>query len=198
MHLEEAHGGENLPERGGVEADKAPKFVRKLHDMVSNPRFEQHICWTPAGDAIQIVRPMAFSHEVLPLYFRHSNLRSFTRQLNMYGFRRRIENARYTTFYHPRFRRGNSKDIAMISRNQVTAADDEKKPAVDMHSALAALRQQQESMSAHIEDVFYRLANVEMKLGVELNHLAQRVEMLRYSMARISGHPGMQYGPPPQ
>mmetsp|Transcript_11453 Transcript_11453/g.29779 ORF Transcript_11453/g.29779 Transcript_11453/m.29779 type:complete len:288 (+) Transcript_11453:87-950(+) len=149
-----------------TDADRASKFVRKLYQMVCNPQIDDHIAWTPQGDAIQILRPAAFARDVLPLYFKHSNMRSFIRQLNMYGFRRRGKGSRVIEFIHRRFQRGNERDLATISRNHAAVDDG---PPSDLDAGIvAALQGEVQRMAVALEEARARLFALEQTVSSKL------------------------------
>ena len=62
---------------------KDPPFPQKLHEILSNPEYEEIICWMPHGKSWRILKPTAFEHQVIPLHFRHSKYASFMRQVSL-------------------------------------------------------------------------------------------------------------------
>lgn len=67
---------------------KDPPFPLKLHQILSNPEFQEFICWNPHGRSWRILKPPVFEQVVIPLYFRHAKYASFMRQVNGWGFKR--------------------------------------------------------------------------------------------------------------
>lgn len=67
---------------------RLPSFIRKLHEIVSNPKWDEIIAWTPDGEGIMIKSIERLCLEVLPKEFRHGNYNSFLRQVlpNSIGF----------------------------------------------------------------------------------------------------------------
>ncbi|POG82372.1 hypothetical protein GLOIN_2v1436808, partial [Rhizophagus irregularis DAOM 181602=DAOM 197198] len=63
-----------------------PAFLKKLYKMVSDPRSNDLITWSGAGNSFIVKKPQEFAKEILPKFFKHNNFSSFVRQLNMYGF----------------------------------------------------------------------------------------------------------------
>ena len=49
---------------------KEPPFPLKLHQILSNPEFQECICWNPHGRSWRILKPPVFEQLVIPLYFR--------------------------------------------------------------------------------------------------------------------------------
>jgi len=60
----------------------------KLHEILSNPEFQDVIAWLPHGRAWRILQHKAFEERVIPLYFRHGRYSSFARQVNGWNFKR--------------------------------------------------------------------------------------------------------------
>ena len=50
---------------------KEPPFPLKLHQILSNPEFQECICWNPHGRSWRILKPPVFEQLVIPLYFRY-------------------------------------------------------------------------------------------------------------------------------
>jgi hypothetical protein len=67
---------------------KEPPFPLKLQQILSNPEFQEFICWNPHGRSWRILKPALFEQVVIPLYFRHAKYASFMRQVNGWGFKR--------------------------------------------------------------------------------------------------------------
>ena len=49
---------------------KEPPFPLKLHQILSNPEFQECIIWNPHGRSWRILKPPVFEQLVIPLYFR--------------------------------------------------------------------------------------------------------------------------------
>jgi hypothetical protein len=97
------------PERTAFQRNSkepAQTFPMKLHEILTNPEFEDIISWLPHGRAWRIVRHKAFEERVIPLYFRHGRYSSFARQVNGWGFRRITHGTDYNSYYHEMFLRG--------------------------------------------------------------------------------------------
>ena len=63
-------------------AKKDTSFPLKLHEILSNPEYEDMISWMPHGKSWRILKPSAFENVVIPLHFRHSKYASFMRQVS--------------------------------------------------------------------------------------------------------------------
>ncbi len=61
-------------------------FIRKLSNILSDPRYYGYIRWSPCGNSILILDETNFIKIVLTENFKHSNLNSFIRQLNKHNF----------------------------------------------------------------------------------------------------------------
>ena len=66
---------------------KEMTFSQKVHQILSNPEYEEWISWMPHGRAFKVHIPTLFETQVLPLYFGHKRYSSFLRELNNYGFK---------------------------------------------------------------------------------------------------------------
>lgn len=62
-------------------------FVEKIHDILSNPEYNNYISWKPNGRTFGIIIPTMFEKIVCPIYFQHKRYSSFLRQLNNHGFK---------------------------------------------------------------------------------------------------------------
>eukprot|EP00977_Amphora_coffeiformis_P008341 scaffold1889_cov198-Amphora_coffeaeformis.AAC.3 len=62
-------------------------FSQRVHDMLSQPRYESTITWMPHGRAFRVVVPKSFESELCPRYFQHNRYSSFLRDLNKHGFK---------------------------------------------------------------------------------------------------------------
>jgi hypothetical protein len=125
------------PERTAFQRNSkepAQTFPMKLHEILTNPEFEDIISWLPHGRAWRIVRHKAFEERVIPLYFRHGRYSSFARQVNGWGFRRITHGTDYNSYYHEMFLRGlphlcekmkrlASKDEARVKNEEAPTPD---------------------------------------------------------------------------
>lgn len=82
---------------------KEPPFPLKLHQILSNPEFQECICWNPHGRSWRILKPPVFEQLVIPLYFRHAKYASFMRQVNGWGFKRIVSGNDHNSYYHEMF-----------------------------------------------------------------------------------------------
>lgn len=98
----------------GAASKKDASFPQKLHEILSNPEYNEMIAWMPHGKSWRILKPSAFENVVIPLHFRHSKYASFMRQVSMiYRLLRMIGllmfSTTYTTLLLPGQRVGVSK-----------------------------------------------------------------------------------------
>ena len=94
-------------------------FPRKLHQILSDPKFKSILTWQPHGRSWRLLKPEVFGREVVPLYFKHSGLSSFMRQVAGWGFRRINKGIDAGSFYH--------------EVRYSVHADDENLPLRDIH-----------------------------------------------------------------
>ena len=66
-------------------AKKDTSFPLKLHEILSNPEYEDMISWMPHGKSWRILKPSVFENVVIPLHFRHSKYASFMRQVSRHA-----------------------------------------------------------------------------------------------------------------
>lgn len=62
--------GQEWAEPFSGKGKKEPPFPLKLHQILSNPEFQECICWNPHGRSWRILKPPVFEQLVIPLYFR--------------------------------------------------------------------------------------------------------------------------------
>lgn len=63
--------GQDWAEPFSGKGKKEPPFPLKLHQILSNPEFQECICWNPHGRSWRILKPPVFEQLVIPLYFRY-------------------------------------------------------------------------------------------------------------------------------
>lgn len=63
--------GQEWAEPFSGKGKKEPPFPLKLHQILSNPEFQECICWNPHGRSWRILKPPVFEQLVIPLYFRY-------------------------------------------------------------------------------------------------------------------------------
>jgi hypothetical protein len=66
---------------------KSPSFPAKLHEILSNPEYEEIIGWLPHGRSWEVKDRDLLVSVVLKNHFNHSNYDSFIRQVNIWGFK---------------------------------------------------------------------------------------------------------------
>ena len=97
--------GQDWAEPFSGKGKKEPPFPLKLHQILSNPEFQECICWNPHGRSWRILKPPVFEQLVIPLYFRHAKYASFMRQVNGWGFKRIVSGNDHNSYYHELFLR---------------------------------------------------------------------------------------------
>jgi hypothetical protein len=65
--------------------DPIHSFPSRLHEILSNPNYNEYITWLPHGRAWKIVRRKLFECYVIPHHFRHGRYSSFMRQVRVCG-----------------------------------------------------------------------------------------------------------------
>lgn len=127
-----------------------PQFIRKLFNILNDPRHSEHIHWSQNGDSFIIVDPIEFCNTVLASHFKHSNISSFIRQLNKYDFhkiranttaKKRLQNKMWE-FSHPNFKRNRPDLLPLISRkttlgektNQEGGQEGDQESSMVLHS----------------------------------------------------------------
>jgi len=118
-----ADGQQETMSAEAQQGNALPPFISKLHELVSNSVYADHIRWGDAGDTIVVTDPVLFARDVLPRFFKHDNIRSFVRQLNIYGFQRcrRAGSSAdgmdsQLEFYHESFMKGKEEIMKQITR----------------------------------------------------------------------------------
>ena len=62
-------------------------FPRKLHDIVSNPDYQDIICWMPHGRSWKIIDKDRLASVVCYENFNHESFASFSRSVNGWDFK---------------------------------------------------------------------------------------------------------------
>ena len=96
QHVSTKNGTTN----GNSQTSKDVSFPVKLHQILSNPDYEDMISWMPHGKAFRIHQSIEFERAVIPLHFRHSKYASFMRQINGWGFERTIHGNDHNSYKH--------------------------------------------------------------------------------------------------
>jgi hypothetical protein len=105
----------------------------KLHQILSNPEFEECICWNPHGQSWRILNPPVFEQVVIPLHFRHAKYASFMRQVNGWGFIRIVSGNDHNSYYHELFVRDCPQlclKMKRVKKDGDSTADDKEKDSV--------------------------------------------------------------------
>jgi len=85
---------------------KDQSFTVKLHRILSDPEFQDYICWMPHGRSWRVLKQDELEEKVIPLFYRHGKLASFMRQVNGWGFRRMPSGPDRNSYYHEMFLKG--------------------------------------------------------------------------------------------
>eukprot|EP00545_Synedropsis_sp_CCMP1620_P011227 CAMPEP_0119011992 /NCGR_PEP_ID=MMETSP1176-20130426/6009_1 /TAXON_ID=265551 /ORGANISM="Synedropsis recta cf, Strain CCMP1620" /LENGTH=651 /DNA_ID=CAMNT_0006964883 /DNA_START=50 /DNA_END=2005 /DNA_ORIENTATION=- len=93
-------------EPGVIVSGKDHSFPVKLHRILSDPEFQEYICWMPHGRSWKVLQQDDFEDKVIPLFFRHGKFSSFMRQVNGWGFRRMPAGNEKNSYYQEMFLRG--------------------------------------------------------------------------------------------
>ncbi|KAJ7905258.1 hypothetical protein B0H14DRAFT_2659561 [Mycena olivaceomarginata] len=101
-----------------------PAFLNKLSEIVNDPKTDDLIKWSVAGDSFYVYDEKLFSTQVLPYWFKHENYPSFHLQK---GVLKSEPGSEYAHFAHPNFRRAQPDLLRDIQRNKnsIPAAEDE-------------------------------------------------------------------------
>jgi hypothetical protein len=86
---------------------RAALFPAKLHEIVSNPEYEQIISWNPHGRSWEVKDKKLLVSVVAKEHFNHSNYESFNRLVNLWGFKVRHAMKRCEMRCYARHRRTN-------------------------------------------------------------------------------------------
>ncbi len=63
-------------------------FALKLHRLLSQPSYNDIMCWTPNGDAFCILNETLFVERIMSVHFQNAKFESFSRRLRRWGFKR--------------------------------------------------------------------------------------------------------------
>eukprot|EP00331_Platyophrya_macrostoma_P028447 CAMPEP_0176443562 /NCGR_PEP_ID=MMETSP0127-20121128/22511_1 /TAXON_ID=938130 /ORGANISM="Platyophrya macrostoma, Strain WH" /LENGTH=354 /DNA_ID=CAMNT_0017828843 /DNA_START=59 /DNA_END=1123 /DNA_ORIENTATION=- len=97
-------------------AERVPKFIGIIYQMIEDPRYQEYVSWSTDGCAMLIKKPTEFAEYVLPIFFKHNNFSSFVRQLNLYSFRKKKHYPYDNAFVHGMFKRGQKGLLKYIKR----------------------------------------------------------------------------------
>ncbi|XP_042057500.1 heat stress transcription factor A-7a-like [Salvia splendens] len=156
-----------------------PPFLTKTFDVVDDPATDGVVSWSRGGHSFVVWDPHAFSSTLLPRYFKHSNFSSFVRQLNTYGFRK-IDTDKWE-FGNDAFLRGQKPLLKHITRRK-TSPQQPPLPAqlrcdhVLLVMELVKLRQKQQAMRAHLQQMELRLQSTEKRQQQMMSFLARAMQ----------------------
>ncbi|PKC64329.1 hypothetical protein RhiirA1_331687, partial [Rhizophagus irregularis] len=142
-----------------------PAFLKKLYKMVSDPRSNDLITWSGAGNSFIVKKPQEFAKEILPKFFKHNNFSSFVRQLNMYGFHKiphlqqgvlqSDEQSEQWEFGHKHFLCNQPELLCYITRRKVN--DNEKESSRrDMNyilNEIDSIKKYQTTLNANLKNI---------------------------------------------
>mmetsp|Transcript_14932 Transcript_14932/g.28017 ORF Transcript_14932/g.28017 Transcript_14932/m.28017 type:complete len:422 (+) Transcript_14932:176-1441(+) len=114
---------------------RAVSFPLKLMKVLSNKEFAHIITWLPSGKSFSILKPKAFTTDILPGYFKSAKYSSFTRKLHRWGFTRLYKGDEAGAFYHKDFQK-DRLDLVEKMTCQKTTAESSVKPAPAQHAAM--------------------------------------------------------------
>lgn len=79
-------------------------FPYHLIDILSNPLFEDIVCWTPDGKSFIIKDSSMFSERILSkTFYKNSNIHSFIRKMHRWGFKMLTRGKNKDEYSHPLF-----------------------------------------------------------------------------------------------
>lgn len=104
-------------------------FPTKLHLILSNPEYDDIICWLPHGRAWRVQQQDRFEAEVLPKFFHHSKFTSFSRQVTGWGFTRIASGRDFGAYYHELFLRDAPELCRKMERPSKTESLERKQVA---------------------------------------------------------------------
>lgn len=101
---------------------KLTNFIKKLYQILGEPKYAQYISWSDDGVGFFIHDPILFTQNVIPIFFSHKSYNSFVRQLNFYSFRRGqkgIDSGGHKSqyYFHENFTRGDYDGLVHIRRS---------------------------------------------------------------------------------
>ncbi|KAL7564835.1 hypothetical protein ACA910_021089 [Epithemia clementina (nom. ined.)] len=132
---------------------KEPPFPLKLHQILSNPEFQECICWNPHGRSWRILKPPVFEQLVIPLYFRHAKYASFMRQVNGWGFKRIVSGNDHNSYYHELFLRDYPQlclKMKRIRKGEKATDDDSDGDDKQMHKIAEDFNETDATMKADL------------------------------------------------
>jgi hypothetical protein len=83
--------------------------------VLSDRNLAHIVTWTPSGKSFVILKPKAFTEEVLPEHFKSAKFSSFTRKLHRWGFMRHYRGEEAGAYYHDEFQRGRLDMVEKMS-----------------------------------------------------------------------------------
>ncbi|OMJ76473.1 hypothetical protein SteCoe_24139 [Stentor coeruleus] len=130
-------------------SSKPNKFLLRLFNILSEPKYSHIISWTDSGTSFAIKKIPEFTISILPLYFKHKNFSSFVRQLNMYNFHKERDTGEIQVYVHPCFIKGEKDKLANVHR-KTSDLYVESKPASTLEKKYNTIRSKQKILSEKI------------------------------------------------
>ncbi|KAJ7753124.1 HSF-type DNA-binding-domain-containing protein [Mycena maculata] len=136
-------------------------FVRKLYEMLENPKYRNVVYWGLQGDCLVVEDTKEFERSILPRVFKHSNFSSFVRQLNKYDFHKvktddEESGGQSCTFRHPNFHAGRPSALGNIKRKQ--------RKSTSAFPSIAVAPSQVEAQNAKIDSLQAHIATMEAQI----------------------------------
>ncbi|OMJ90373.1 hypothetical protein SteCoe_7289 [Stentor coeruleus] len=130
-------------------ASKANKFLLRLFNILTEPKYSHIISWTDSGTSFAIKQLTEFTVSILPLYFKHKNFSSFVRQLNMYNFHKERDTSDIQIYSHPCFIKGQRDNLINIHRKTSDLYTDTK-PVSSLEKKYNSIQSKQKLLNEKI------------------------------------------------
>lgn len=75
-------------------------FLKKLHHILAQPKYQDCLCWTPDGRCIRVVDPFKLQEKMASDYFTHKSFSSFLVDLEGWGFKKVSHLGFQECYYH--------------------------------------------------------------------------------------------------
>jgi hypothetical protein len=88
--------------------------------VLSTPKFQHIIAWTPSGDSFSVLKPKEFESDILSEHLNLSKYSSFTRELRRWGFVREYKGQEAGCYSHEEFKKGRMDLVETMTGYQLT------------------------------------------------------------------------------